>query len=88
MRNPYPLRGTPEQPYAVSLALVRRVWAAVTLAPAAPIRQLARNAGTAYSTVQRALEILRAAGYIDYPDRASAARVIHVGLYPQGRIIP
>lgn len=58
--------------------ITRRVWAEVTKTPNAPITELACRAGVVKSTASRALHALRAAGYIDFPDRTLQARTILV----------
>jgi len=61
--------------------ITRRVWAEVTRTPNASVTVLAARAGVVKSTVSRALRTLRAAGYIDYPDRTLQARIVKVPFY-------
>ena len=60
----------------------RIVWAAVSLAPGMPVRQLAECTGLATSTISRALHTLSDVyGYIAFEHNAAHARTIVVPFY-------
>ena len=50
----------------VTVAVARRVWAAVTATPQATLREIAARADTSYSVAGAALRLLRDAGYVDF----------------------
>lgn len=56
-------------------AVVRRVWAALTISPNASTRELAKQLGISYGDVGKAVKILRDAGYVQV-DGARARRVL------------
>ena len=63
---------------SASPALVRSTWAAVSATPCASVRQLARRIRASESSVNRALHILRDAGYVTFEDRARRSRRVLV----------
>lgn len=61
----------------VSPQAAREVWAAITARSDASMRQLSAQTGLSSATVKRSLDMLRAAGYVEFEDgEARARRVI------------
>ena len=62
-----------------TVAITRRVWAALTSDPQASYRELAQRVGVASTyTIECAMVRLRDAGYIEYAPGASRARRVLV----------
>jgi hypothetical protein len=57
---------------------LRQVWAAVSACPQTPLHELSARLFLSISQTDNALQILRAAGYIDSPRQAARARQVLV----------
>lgn len=75
-----------ETGFAVSYALARQVWAAVSAEPRVSSKTLARRMGKSTSQIHSALRCLEAMGYIRQPHGTRLSRVVLVP-YVMGRII-
>jgi hypothetical protein len=57
---------------------IRRIWAAVSVTPQAPIRELGQQLDMPHSRIAASLRLLKDAGYIDFPKGSERARTILV----------
>ena len=65
----------------LGLRNVRRVWAAISIAPHASRRELATTLNLSYGAISGALGLLKDAGYIRFPKYASRAIEIVIPFY-------
>lgn len=74
----------PKQPYYIEREKLRAVWAYVTRNPRARFDEIALGTGLKRAVCVQGLRVLIAAGYVEAPPRARAARRIIIPLITLG----